>query len=323
MADRKPRSRRIVPLALAAASLAWALTPAAAGQAWFLDLAANLAPWSLFSALFAALIARRRARRVTIAAAAMTAAALAFWLTTYRAPHAGPGGQGQVRVLQLNAYTERSGSEDVIEFLDRAQADVVAITEAPRELLDRLRTDPGLLIAYPFRDLPPWDPTHTRVLLSRWPVEVLIDRPVLEPGDPRRALRLVRVHHPDGPFVALTLQPRSPRTPARWREGNAQLGVAIGAVRDLAPTEPLVVLADLNSTPTGARSRRLCRELGLARAKPPLTSAGTYPAALPWPLSIAIDDVWVSSHRRIGSWSAVPGLGSDHRAVEVTLQRQG
>lgn len=307
-------------MCVAAAGWVWALTVPVSGWAWVADLAANVAVWSVVLGLVAACWASGRVRCVLGVLAVLQALLIAVWVVPGRAARLHGHGPG-LRVVQFNAHTERDRPELVLEYLRGSGADVVAMTEAPRELLEFVRTDPGLMAAFPYRDVPPWDLSNTRLLLSRWPIEVLLDRPSLARGDPHRGLRLVRVHHEDGPFVALTLHPRSPRTPARWREGNVLLGSAIGLVGERAPGEPLVVLADLNSTPTGGRSRRLCAELGLRRCMPLMSGAGTYPSGWPWPFSLAIDDAWVSAGWGVASWRTVSGLGSDHRAVEVELVR--
>ncbi|MFG0259506.1 MAG: endonuclease/exonuclease/phosphatase family protein [Phycisphaerales bacterium JB041] len=312
----------------------WALCVPVAGLWWVPALAANFVAVSIvFPVVAAVLLVGRRLRalrRVVLAVFLVQAAAVGWWMLDGRAarvPGGGPaggdsvGGGSVVRVVQSNTRTGGAGPDAVLSLLREADADVVALTEVSSEALERLRLDPEMLLRYPHRDVPPWRLTHTRLILSRWPVVPLVLRPDLPAGDPRRALRLVRVLHEDGPFVVLAVHPRSPRTPARWREGNAMLEAAIDAVRELAPGEPLVVLADLNSTPTGGRSRRMRDALGVDRCKPLFALDGTYPSGLPWPLRAAIDDAWVSPEWRVASWGTSGVEGSDHRAVVVDLLR--
>lgn len=295
-----------------------------AGWCWVCDLAANFLIFSLVFpalALGLALTTRGRRLRLCVLAVLVVQAVSVGWLMQRGRAARGDAGSGAIRVVQCNARTGGATPEAVLHLLRESGADVVALTEASGDVLDRLRLDPEMLLRYPHRDVPPWRLTNTRLILSVWPIEPLLIRPDLPKDDPRRGLRLVRVLHEDGPFVVLVLHPRSPRTPARWREGNALIEVAIETVRELAPGEPLVVLADLNATPTGARSRRLSAGLGVARCKPLFVFDGTYPAGAPAPLRAAIDDAWVSGQWRVGSWRTVPMPGSDHRAVEVDLHR--
>ncbi len=315
----KPQRSRL-GAACTAAAWAWTASPLLAGWLWIADLLANLLPWAVPLAIAGSILAIARRRRALVALSVSSLPVIALWLALGRAPGA-PTGDADLRVLQLNALTGRGSPEPVLSLLLATSADVVAITEAPRSLLERLRADPEVQARFPYRDLPPWDLTHTRLVLSRTPLEPLIDRAALAKGDARRAFRLVRVEHERGPFVLLTLQPASPRTPARWREGNALVGTAIESLLEHAPDEPIILLADLNSTPSGFRSRLLWTEMGLRRCKPLAVAAGTYPAGLPWPLTLAIDDAWVSRHWRVAGWRTISGLGSDHRAVEVGLRR--
>ena len=319
--------RVCVAVALGVTGVLWALCVPAAGWWWVCALAANFVAVSIvFPVVAAGLLAGRRLRalrRIVVVVLLVHVMAVGWWLVDGRAARAAGGGAAGslVRVMQCNTRTGGASPEAVLGLLGESGADVVALTEVSSAALERLRIDPEMLLRFPHRDVPPWRLTHTKLILSKWPIVPLVLRPDLPAGDPLRAIRLVRVLHEDGPFVVLLVHPSSPRSPARWREGNELLEAAIGAVRELAPGEPLVVLADLNSTPTGGRSRRLAEALGVERCKPLLALDGTYPAGLPWPLRVAIDDAWVSREWRVASWETVAVPGSDHRAVTVDLQR--
>jgi len=325
---KKRRFRSVLAGVLSIAGLVWAASVPMAGWCWGCDLAANFVAWSVVFPVVAAVCAvlwgSRRARLLVAVAAVAQLGAVGWWMQAGRAAWddgLGERGGSVLGVLQCNAQTGGATPDEVLALLRQRGAGVVALTEASGDVLDRLRIDPEMLLRYPYRDVPPWRLTNTRLILSAWPLEPLLVRADLPAGDPRRALRLVRVLHEDGPFVVLVLHPQSPRTPARWRQGNELLEVAIETVRERAPGEPLIVLADLNSTPTGGRSRRLVSGLGVRRSKPVLVFDGTYPAWLPWPLRAAIDDVWVSDEWRVAAWRTLEVPGSDHRAVEVELRR--
>ncbi|MEM9082337.1 MAG: endonuclease/exonuclease/phosphatase family protein [Planctomycetota bacterium] len=113
----------------------------------------------------------------------------------------------------------------------------------------------------------------------------------------------------------------SPRFRSKWNHahkmvdefGNELLGHI--KQREL----PVVLVGDLNSTPSGSISRRLS-ELGLFRAKPKHYFVGTYPD-WPWPFSVAIDDVMTSGELSIVRWRAENATGSDHRPISVEIVR--
>jgi endonuclease/exonuclease/phosphatase (EEP) superfamily protein YafD len=154
-------------------------------------------------------------------------------------------------------------------------------------------------------------------------------------------------------FAVILLHPPSPRSVERWLAGNEVVEAAVemaSAARQAGL--PVILLADLNSTPTGWRSRRLT-QAGFRRCKPLTSALGTWPthaalntdgSGLPnqsppgastsafqpdpddralvgrWPLSIAIDDAWVSDEWRVTGWSRGPSRGSDHWSVVVDVR---
>ena len=62
------------------------------------------------------------------------------------------------------------------------------------------------------------------------------------------------------------------------------------------------------------------RETGLARAKPLLAPAGTWPASSPSFLRVPIDDLFVSEGVRVVSWEVIGAeTNSDHAPVLVTI----
>jgi len=300
----------------------WALSPIASGWLWLADIAANTLPWCVVLSVVAILYHMGRKQRWKVFMAILCGVASLLWIVFV--PRAArfvgsPKQNKTVHLLTYNAETRRLDAQGAIDLLHSTDADVVAMNEAPASLLEVIKTDSYLAQRYPFREQPPWKMTNTRLILSRYPLDPLIDRSHLVPHDLRRGFRFVRVHHPLGSFVLMQLHPKSPRTPDRWRKGNALVQSAVAQIRLLGTDLPIVVLADLNSTPTGSRSRYLSAQLGLARCKPMLHWQGTYPAFLPGFVELAIDDAWVSSDWRVVSWKALGSFGSDHRAVEIGL----
>ena len=232
-AGHRPRDRvRVcVAVALGVTGVLWALSVPAAGWCWVCALAANFVAVSIvFPVVAAFLVVGRRLRtlrRVVVVVLIVQVAAVGWWMLQGRAPRAsGPAAAGTlVRVVQSNTRTGGATPEAVLALLGGSGADVVALTEVSSDALERLRIDPEMLLRFPHRDVPPWNLTHTRLILSKWPIVPLVLRPDLPTGDPRRAIRLVRVLHEDGPFVVLLVHPSSPRTPARYRPSATSLWI--------------------------------------------------------------------------------------------------
>lgn len=225
-----------------------------------------------------------------------------------------------VRALQVNAYAQNVRPLEAFEAIAESGADVIALYEAPSALLEMLRRDRAFHERYPYFDLPALAGTGFPVLVSRWPMERLATGPDARRPEEGEHGRSWRVDRPGGSFVASMLHPFSPRTDERWEAGNRVVRRAIEAKRAFYDPLglPVVFVGDLNSTPSGWRSRYLCGE-GLRRAKPWWVMRGTWPSKnAPW-ARIAIDDALVSPDVRVASWRVLGSAGSDHAPVLVEL----
>lgn len=232
-------------------------------------------------------------------------------------PHAVGDGQ-PIRVLILNARADNHDGGGVVEVVRSADADVIACIEPPGALLDHLRAerDAGRLHAH----IPPRAAGGFAVIATRWPhrgIEHPDERTT--PRGPGGSRMLVLETPKGGPVAVALMHPGSPRSPSRWAAGNTSLRAALERVT-APPTGglPLVVCTDLNGGIASHRGRML-RGAGLMPAKPVRRVAGTWPAGWPWPVQVAIDDVWVSGGWLVGSWERVAVPGSDHSGVVVTL----
>jgi len=225
-----------------------------------------------------------------------------------------------VRVLQINAFAQNARALDAFETIKHSGADVIAIYEAPSLLLDAMRRDGSFHETYRYFDLPALAGTGFPVLVSRWPMERVRTGPAPSRPEEGEHGRSWRVDRPGGSFIASMLHPFSPRTDERWEAGNRVVRRAIEAKREFYdPTGlPIVFVGDLNTTPSGWRSRYLCGR-GLRRAKPWWVMRGTWPAENPAWARIAIDDALVSPGVRVASWRVLDAGGSDHAPVLITL----
>ena len=324
--SRRERSRVVGVLAWGAA-LACLLPAGAAlspGVSWHVSLLADLAAQGVIGVALVVVVAIALRRRGPAALAGAAAIVLVGSLVASR-PGAGPAPAESVsvRLLQFNVLSSNDRPGDVIDLVESSGADVVSLIEPSNGVIRLLRDERALMDSHPYRWIPGRAGAGWSVVLSRWPQ---LAPPALTPSPSRTVRgrsRAMVIGRPEAPFALLQIMPHSPRSPSRWAEGNESLDRAIRVGLDeLLPLDlPLVVVGDLNGTPTGPRSRRLRAALGVRHTKPLLAPAGTWPSSLPWPLSLVIDDALVSPGVRVASWRALgDAVGSDHRAVLVELE---
>ncbi|MGP1347189.1 MAG: endonuclease/exonuclease/phosphatase family protein [Phycisphaerales bacterium] len=330
--DPARRPRLVITLIAwipAVPALVWAIA------AWFprsfiTDHLAGLAAQALMLALpaaaFAAILRRPRAATAAALAAALL---IALLLWAHRTP--APANDNTIQRFPLttlitNFYAYNTSPQAAFAQAAGADADLLAWVETPSEIIDRLRWDTEFRAKYPHAWIPDRAGTGFPILLSRWPL--LARRSGWKPTPhliSESGYLLAIVDHPEGAFIAVWMSPRSPRHPERWNEGNDTVRkLARDLAQHFGTTDqralPIVVLGDQNATPTNWRSRHLRAEARLRRAKPLTIPAGTFPASLPWPLTVAIDDALVSDQVRITAWQTLQPEGSDHRPVLIEMQ---
>lgn len=257
--------------------------------------------------------------------AVVTAAGFSWMLGVERAPTAGSAATGTgVSILVMNVHSRNERDEAIFTVIEDADADLVVIVESSWKIIRTLPGHPPLLERYPYRDGVDANSSGQIIVLSKHPLTRSNDNgasPGLASSWGYRAgyvdlggerIRFAAVHAP------------SPRTRATWGYGQhtftrlAQHFERIGGPMGSQP-EPIIVAGDLNSSPTGVRSRLVTENLGLRRAKPVRVWDGTYPASLPWFARSSIDGAFVSPGISVRSWTTVRIPGSDHRGVFVSL----
>ncbi len=285
-----------------------------AGLGWLPDLLANLTAQLAILSGGCALWWLAHRRWSAGAGAVLAAIAQVAWIATPRAPRVGADPRDLVRFLIHNAGPGNLRGAEGVGAAALSGADVVVLVEMSPEAR-RALDDPGLGADFPGREIryPVEGQNGWTAVLSRWPVR-------LESGPaPDFPIALV-VERPAGAFGLIALHAPSPRTAARWRAGNLLTASAVEwCARLAAQGLPVVIAGDLNSTPTGWRSRDLCRRAGVRRAKPMLRGAGTFPAGWVWPAQVALDDALVSPGVGVVTWRVTGAMGSDHRSVSVGL----
>lgn len=234
---------------------------------------------------------------------------LAPGVWTRRVEPAAPG-DGRLSLLLVNAYSLNMDPVTLFRFMEQQQADVTIISEPSPAIMRPLRTlqeGPG------FSDVllrcPPTRGEHSWIVVrSHFPAEF--------GQEPRDGVLGCIVQTPGGPVRLIAAHLLSPRTPARFAQARAQVDRIIEQVE--AGAGPIIIAGDLNTSPTSHLSSRLAQRTGTRRAKP-LFTGGTYPADLPGPLRVAIDDALVWPACRVVSWETVRLPGSDHVGVRIEI----
>lgn len=343
----------VVAAGLLAASACWTISDAA----WSIDLVANLSAQVLTASGAATVLWLLTGRRgcaaagllacvLSIAGLSIGRAAILPRPLEVRGPRGDGGGAAtRVRLFHYNASTRGDGPE-IEAAMAASDADVLSVLCPPvahqrsiiygRGLEDRY---PGKLVR-PFREDPATGGADitAAAIFSRWPMR-RVDTAWAGPGADYLITGIVeRPANRGGAFAVIGVHPRSPRSPARWRLGNEVVRVVASvATRLRNDGYPVAVLADLNATPSGHRSRLLFSDAQLRRAKPLMVAAGTYPIPLGpgddlqrgpprrswWPLSVALDDVLVSPGIEVVGWGFLPRLASEHKPILVEVDIRG
>ncbi len=290
------------------------------GFLWPADLLGALSAQAGWVALaVAGVLFWRRMRRPALLAA--LAACIAWGgIDPARARHGRIPDIERVRVLIFNGHSGAlSDSAGAFGMLADASCDVLILVEPSTELVQRLRTDPVFASWSMF--VPEQARAGWRVVATRWPQR---GGEGWE-GGAREALRqgvhMMIVDRPAGAFGLVQFHPSSPRTPARWRDGNRtarRVGAEIRS-RLLPLGIPVLAGGDLNATPSSWRSRFFGAMTGMRRAKPVWLVDGSWPAWAPASVRLAIDDLFVTPDVRVGRWRSLGSHGSDHRAVLIEL----
>jgi endonuclease/exonuclease/phosphatase (EEP) superfamily protein YafD len=310
-------------LRIGLASIAWLLALgalAAAGLAQGgrfsarLDVLTHFAPIWLAAALLAlglAVLAPRGGRPMLaavslLAVVAATLPILPEVLSRGRDPRASPGGPGQVKVVQFNAWGQNAQTDAAAAWIAAQEADVVVLQE------------PGRLRAK-LRDRGYHDQTGSRgavILSKRAALRTWAQPPAKgRPG----FISSATFSDIGGEFTVVATHRYWPVRFARERAQTAELDQVIEGL----PRERTIVAGDFNSTPWSFARRREDRAWGLVRRTRALftwpaarRSHNRLPAPFPW---LPIDHVYAGP-----GWATVrvergPELGSDHYPVVVTL----
>ncbi|HWW26032.1 MAG TPA: endonuclease/exonuclease/phosphatase family protein [Caulobacter sp.] len=222
----------------------------------------------------------------------------------------------QLKIVQFNLWESNGAPSETSKWLLAQKADVVLVEEAGGKAEPILK---DLFKAYPYRASCRGRQWCDTWIFSRWPLKS--QRGFYEDGTDLSGVWAV-VAHPSGDFPVAAAHFVWPVPAGRWQ---AQSRMLVSELSRL-PRENLIVAGDFNSAPWSFGLRRQDRSLKLDRVTHglPTWPSGAFTRVMDAPFAfMAIDQVYAGS-----IWKAVevkrgPVLGSDHRAVVVTLRRNG
>lgn len=300
-------------LAWSAASLTLAAAALLADRHYALDLLAQFAAPALVLAAAGALAAAAALRPAFATANLLAFAVLLVAMQPQlrpATPAAAPA--PAVRVLFNNVWVRNPEPARLAATVAAEDADVVALVEVgPRHL----RALEPVLRRYPHRIV-----SVTGRFRGRDPRILIASRhPLALRASERRdglAVTEVDVAAPGLPFrlVASHLT-----RPWPFDRPQAQHRQAERLARRILAGEPrrTLLVGDFNAVPAGAVLRRFSARTGLVPAPAPL---GTWPAAVPAPLRIGIDNAFAGPELSLAARRVGPDTGSDHRPVLLTLR---
>ncbi len=227
-----------------------------------------------------------------------------------------PRGQAQpgapvVRLYSANVWTENANVTAIDASIRQADPDIVVLVEIGMAADDRLS---AALERFPYRlgrpDLDRPNPGARSVIASRYPLT-----PIPGGGDGLNA-HGARIDTPLGPVNVFGVHLTRP-WPFMPAEGQIIQAAALAGRLD-GLEAPVIVAGDFNSVSDARIGRQIKAQTGLVPAP---GFPGTWPAALPSPLAVTIDQVWRSPDLALLSRRTLGPVGSDHRPVLVEVTR--
>lgn len=220
-----------------------------------------------------------------------------------------------VRVMTANLFLGHADARAVVDLVRRQRVDILALEEAPPEMLTRLDRA-GLQRIMPNRR---YDPARggasSSGLFARRPITTPpAESPPARPGQPRGLIAV-----PDASAIDVqVIHPPPPINPDNRGIWNRMLGEL---TRPSGGDHLRMLAGDFNATLDHQALRRLLGDGGYVDAADAV-GAGydtTWPAGRKFPPEITIDHVLVDPRVRVQDVSVHTIARSDHRAVIATL----
>ncbi len=284
-----------------------------AGATWFLELPSHFRVQHLVVATTLAVVqAFRRRLRWTFALFAVVLIEGSSVLSVARpTPLASHGDAQPLRVVTLNVLTSNRGFDRVMRHLRSVDADLVLLLEVDESWVAALEPLGDL---YPHRLVQPRADNFGIALLAKRPLDGL--RVFELPGSvvPSIGGKLAW----NGMEIALL---GTHPLPPVGREYASSRNRQLAAIARWAAEQSgnALVLGDLNVTPFSPRFAPLLGDGHMVRAHAPWSIGATWRVDEPW-FAAPIDHVLVSSSIGVVRVVVGPGVGSDHRSLQVDLR---
>lgn len=203
-----------------------------------------------------------------------------------------------VRLMFANLYAKNETPERLLEWVRTESPDVLAMVEAgplaEANLAAKLRQ------TYPYVAR-----RYDTFVFSRYPLTRPRARPI------GYSLLTVEVAAPEGAFHLAVAHLTRPWPFSAPGDQPRQLERLIADMRDERP-ERTVLVGDFNTTPSASGLMDFSRHLHLFAAPAPV---GTWPALMPAPLRIGIDNAFAGKDMTLRNRKSGPYYGSDHRPI--------
>ena len=226
--------------------------------------------------------------------------------------------QPELVVMTANVLTSNRQYDAILAQIESADADVFAILELGTPLHERLEKE--LATSYPHRVTIPQDLGNFGIgLYSRHPLSD-IDRFATNIQSIESIAATVK--RGSNSYRIIATHPLPPMGEEKFRSRNEHLQILADRVSKLHSSNPdlsAIVMGDLNLTPWSPFFAHFESQSGLTLAATNNDIVPTWYTKPMFPFGLVLDHVLISDdlrclHREIG-----PDIGSDHRAVIVTV----
>lgn len=246
------------------------------------------------------LLKQRLSALVTLTAVA--GLTLSLWAQMF--PEAPPPDRSAppVRLIFANLWIKNQTPDNLMAWVDQEKPDVVALVEVGPLAENTLI--PALQKRLPYVTL-----HHQTAIVSRYPIRQTGTKHIgystatatLETPSGLLELAVVHLTRP-WPFTAPDDQPGQVEHLVQDFQAQAQ--------------SRTVLVGDFNTTPSAAALAQFSRQTGF---QPAGSRKGTWPAALPSPLRLSIDNAFAAQGLSLQHRKAGPFYGSDHRPIRVDI----
>ncbi len=254
---------------------------------------------------------KRRWRMVALCSAGAAVNTVLVLVLLWPADQSAPPGGQRLRLAAINVHTENERSDLVLEFLRRADADVILLMEVNERWMNALaplRTNYPQVIAESRED------NFGIALFSRLP---LTNQAVVECGQAEVPSVVATITVGGQNVFLLGTHPLPPGSAENARLRNEQFREIAARIRRCGM--PAIVLGDLNATAGSPYFNELVRDSGLHNTSQGRGLFGSWPASLPC-ARIGLDHCLVSASIFVIAKQLGPRVGSDHLPVLVEVQ---